>query len=243
VTAALAKAHAAAAADDHEAVLHALEPVRVIEPRDGVDEPGFWPWQHLYGGALIGIGRLAEADRFLVDHEKLAADRKRRSSIARLARVRGQLEAAAGRADSAAAAFHHGLDQLGGLSLPFETAQLQLAYGQLLRRRGQRRAAAGLLEGARNRFAALGAPPWLERCDMELTGSGLAQPRRHGFDPARLTAQELAVARRAAAGMSNREIASEMWISPKTVQFHIGNVYSKLGVRSRVQLAARLSAM
>jgi DNA-binding NarL/FixJ family response regulator len=99
------------------------------------------------------------------------------------------------------------------------------------------------LEAARGRFIALDALPHIERCDMEMTGSGLARPNKQSFDPVRLTARELAVARRAAAGMSNRDIASEMQISVKTVQFHIGNVYSKLGVRSRVQLAGRLSAI
>jgi DNA-binding CsgD family transcriptional regulator len=157
--------------------------------------------------------------------------------------VRGQLEAAAGRADLAESAFRHGLDQLGGLSLPFERALLELAYGQLMRRRGLRRAAVSQLEAARNRFAALGARPHIARCDMELTGSGLSRPTKREFDPVRLTSRELAVARRAAAGMSNRDIASEMLISVKTVQFHIGNIYSKLGVRSRVQLAARLSSI
>jgi DNA-binding NarL/FixJ family response regulator len=155
--------------------------------------------------------------------------------------VRGHLEAATGRPDLAESAFQHGLDQLSGLSLPFERAQLELAYGQLLRRRGQRRAAASQLEAARSRFVALGAHPHVERCETELTGSGLARPTKREFDPVRLTSRELTVARRAAAGMSNRDIAAEMLISVKTVQFHIGNIYSKLGVRSRVQLAARLS--
>ena len=241
VAAALAKAEYASAVADHEAVLRALEPVREIEPRDGVDEPGFWPWQHLYAEAMVNAGRLDEADKFLSPHEELANARQRRSSIARLARVRGQLEAAAGRTDAADGAFRYGLDQLSDLSLPFDRALLELAYGQLLRRRGHRRAAASHLEAARGRFAALDARPHLARCNMEMTGSGLARPTKQSFDPVRLTARELAVARRAAAGMSNREIASEMVISVKTVQFHIGNVYSKLGVRSRVQLASRLS--
>jgi DNA-binding CsgD family transcriptional regulator len=243
VTAAMAKAVFASAVGDHDAVLEAFEPVRLIEPRQGVDEPGFWPWQHLYADALVGAGRLDEAAKFLVPHEELAAARARRSWIARLARVRGQLEAAAGRADPAEAAFRYAHDQLSGLAQPFERGQLELAYGRLLRRRGRRREAVSQLDAARKRFAALGADPYVERCDIELTGSGLSRPAKRDFNPARLTSRELAVARRAAAGMSNRDMAAEMLISVKTVQFHIGNVYSKLGVRSRVQLAARLPAV
>jgi DNA-binding CsgD family transcriptional regulator len=243
VAGALAKAGLASAVGDYDTVLNALEPVRAIEPRQGIDEPGYWPWQHLYAEALVGAKRLEEAAKFLGPHEELAAARARRSCVARLARVRGQLEAAAGRMDLAELAFRHGLDQLTGLSLPFERAQLELAYAQLLRRRGHRRAAASQLEAARNRFAALGARPYVERCDVEMTGSGLGRPTKREFDPVRLTPREFAVARRAAAGVSNRDIAAEMLISVKTVQFHVGNIYAKLGVRSRVQLAARLPAI
>lgn len=240
VTAALARADLASVRGDHEEVLQALEPLLGIQPRHGVDEPGFWPWQHLYGDALVSSGRLDEAAAFLTPHEELAQERKRRSSIARLARVRGRLEAAGGRTEAADAAFRHGIDQLHGLPVPFERASLELAYGQMLRRRGHRRAATVQLEAARERFTALGARPFVERCVMELEGSGLTPTKRTNADPARLTPQELAVARLAASGLSNRDIAAEMAISAKTVQFHVSNVYAKLGVRSRLQLANRL---
>jgi DNA-binding CsgD family transcriptional regulator len=242
VAAALAKAGLASVRGDHVEVLQTLEPLLTIEPRDGIDEPGFWPWQHLYGDALVSSGRLDAAAAFLVPHEELAEERKRPSSIARLSKVRGRLEAAAGRMDAAEVAFRHGLDQqLQGRPLPFDRATLELAYGQMLRRRGHRRAATIQLEAARERFAVLGARPFVERCTLELTGTGLAPVKRTSTDPARLTPQERAVAELAATGMSNREIASEMAISAKTVQFHISNIYAKLGVRSRLQLANRLS--
>ena len=82
--------------------------------------------------------------------------------------------------------------------------------------------------------------PYVERCDLELRAGGLASVKRGSTEPARLTPQELAVARRVVAGMSNRDIATDMAISAKTVQFHIGNIYSKFGVRNRLQLANRL---
>jgi len=110
----------------------------------------------------------------------------------------------------------------------------------LLRRRGRRRAANDLLEAARATFTALGAIPFVEQCALELDGTGLAPAKRTDADPTRLTPQEQAVAARAAAGLSNRDIAGEMSISTKTVGYHLGNVYAKLGVRSRVQLAHRL---
>ena len=239
VAAGLARAQLATARGDPEAVLRAFEPVLAIRPREGVDEPGFWPWQDLYGDALVSAGRLEQAAAFLAPHEELAGQRGSRSSIARLARVRGRLEAAAGR-PGAETAFRHGLDQLERLPLPFERALLELAYGQMLRRHGQRRAAAGQLQAAHDRLTALGARPYLERCERELSACGLAPAKRNSFDPSRLTAQELAVARLVAAGMSNRQVASELFISIKTVQFHLTHIYSKLRVGSRAELAAQL---
>ena len=239
VAAALAQAHLAAARSDHDAVLRALEPVLLITPRDGVDEPGFWPWQGLYGDALVNAGRLTEADEFLRPHEDLAAARRRGSTIARLARVRGKLEAAQGHLAAAETAFQHGLTEIERLPMPFQRALLELAYGQVLRRAGQRRAAANQLQAARDRLAGLRARPYLERCERELAACGLTPAKRSDFDPSRLTAQESAVARLVALGMGNRQVASELFVSIKTVQFHLTHIYAKLGISTRAELAAQ----
>ena len=69
--------------------------------------------------------------------------------------------------------------------MPFQRALIELAYGQVLRRGGQRRAAAAQLQAARDRFAALRAAPYLERCERELRGCGLTPAKRSDFDPAR----------------------------------------------------------
>ena len=235
----LAGALVPAARGDHEGVLRALEPVVGLVERAGVDEPGFWPWQDLYADALVSAGRLGEAEGFLVPHEELAAARGRGSMVARLARVRGRLEAARGRLAAAEAAFGRAAGALEGVSSPFQWALVELAHGQVLRRVGQRRAAAERLSAARERFAGLRARPYLERCEQELAACGLAPAKRSEFDPSRLTAQELAVARLVAVGMSNRQVASELFISIKTVQFHLTHIYAKLGVSSRAELAAQ----
>jgi tetratricopeptide (TPR) repeat protein len=178
VAAALASARLAAARADAPGALAALEPVRRIEHRDGVDEPGFWPWQHMYAEALVRVGRVDEADRFLVPHEELAASRGRRSAMARLARARGRVEAAAGRPENAASVLAAGLAASEQALLPFEHAQLQLAYGQILRRGGQRRAAGALLTEASRCFVELGAEPSLDRCALELAACGLPSGSR-----------------------------------------------------------------
>ena len=123
--------------------------------------------------------------------------------------------------------------------MPFQRALLELAYGQVLRRAGQRRAAAHQLQAARDRLAGLQARPYLERCERELAACGLAPAKRSDFDPSRLTAQESAVARLVALGMGNRQVASELFVSIKTVQFHLTHIYAKLGISTRAELAAQ----
>ncbi len=239
VAAGVAGALVPAARGDHEGVLRALEPVVGLAEREGVDEPGFWLWQDVYADALVSAGRLAEAEVFLAPHEELAAVRGRGSMVARLARVRGRLEAGRGRLPAAEAAFGRAVQVLERVELPFQRALVELAYGQVLRRAGQRRAAAERLSAARERLVGLRARPWVERCEQELAACGLAPAKRSDFDPSRLTAQELAVARLVAVGMSNRQVASELFISIKTVQFHLTHIYAKLGVSSRAELAAQ----
>ena len=117
VSAGMAGALVPAARGDHEGVLRALAPVVGLAERAGVDEPGFWPWQDLYGDALVSAGRLGEAEAFLAPHEELAAARGRGSMIARLARVRGRLEAARGRLSAAEAAFGRAAESLEGVAV------------------------------------------------------------------------------------------------------------------------------
>jgi DNA-binding CsgD family transcriptional regulator/tetratricopeptide (TPR) repeat protein len=240
VAAGIARAMLATARAHYDDVLTALDPLLTMSHRQAVYEPGCWPWQDLYGDALVHLGRLEEASAFLSPHESLADQRGRHAPIARLARVRGRLEAARGDFQAAEAAFQRGLRHLQPLAIPFERALLELAYGQFLRRSGKRRAAAAQLGSAQGHFISLGARPWLERCDRELMACGLAPAKRRGRDQERLTPQELCVARLAASGLSNREVATELMLSVKTVEFHLSHAYSKLAVRSRKELASCL---
>ncbi|WP_214370551.1 ATP-binding protein [Pseudonocardia sp. H11422] len=238
----MARARVAGARGDAPAVLAALEPVLRFPHRDAVDEPGFWMWQDLYAEALVAVGRIDEADALLAPHEQRARQRGRSSSVARLARVRGQVEAAAGRRDQAEAAFARSLAMLEQVPLPFERARSELAAGQFLRRIGQRRRAADLLAAAQRGFGALGAEPFAERCAKELAASGLNPTGRLDRDRAGLTSQELVVARLAAAGRTNREMAAELVVSVKTIEYHLRNAFGKLDI-SRRQLRARLAEL
>jgi DNA-binding CsgD family transcriptional regulator len=237
---AVSRARLAESREDAGGVLAALEHVPDFPFRDAVDEPGYWSWADLYAEALVSIGRVAEADELLVPHEERAARRGRRSAMARMARARGRVEAAAGRTDRAEGAFQAALAWSAEAAFPFERAKVELAAGQFLRRAGQRRRAGDLLTSAHDTFAVLGAVPWVARSATELAGLGRSPGPRHR---ATLTSQELVVARLAAAGRTNREIAGELVVSVKTVEYHLRNAFQKLGVVRRRELAARLAEL
>jgi DNA-binding CsgD family transcriptional regulator len=246
----LAQAQVAETKADYDGVIRALMPVLRMQRGSGIDEPGFWPWQDHYANALVMVGRVEEADAFLVPHEQLAARRKHRSTLARLSYVRGRIQAAAGDLNAARSSFQGGLAQLDGLPLPFARARVKFAYGQSFRRAGKRREAAAILTEARELFAVLGAEAYVDRCSREMRASGVSSgggSGRAGTGPASpgaasgrddLTEQEKAVAALVASGLSNKEAAAELYVSVKTVQYHLTRIYSKLGITSRSGLAA-----
>ncbi|MEU5403575.1 AAA family ATPase [Streptomyces sp. NPDC005963] len=234
----LARAQVAEARGDYAQVVEALAPVVRLPDRTGIDEPGFWPWPDVYANALVMTHRIDEADAFLAPHEDLAARREHRSTQARLGLVRGRITAARGDVAAARMAFETALAHLDGLPLPYDRARVNFAYGQTLRRAGKRRDADTVLKNARDAYRALGARTYTERCDRELQAGGVSTARG-GLGPSSLTAQEQAVARLVAQGASNQRTASELFISVKTVQYHLTRIYAKLGIRSRGELAAR----
>jgi DNA-binding CsgD family transcriptional regulator len=235
---AIATAGLAAARVRPTEVLRALEPLDRIEPRDGVDDSAFLPWQHLKAHALVDAGELEEAERFIG-----AAMARRDPLLAvRLAHARGRLEFARHDGDRATATLRGARADVEALALPYEQALIDLSLGQVLRRSGERRAAATTLLAAHGRLSELGALPALQRCETELAACGLAPAARKTRDYTTLTPQELAVARLVVSGMTNREVADQLMLSTKTVEFHLSHVYAKLGIRTRSQLRARARA-
>ena len=238
VPAALARASVAEARADYAAVLRALSPLTESWAPEDIVEPGFWPWPDVYGNALVMEGRLDDAEAFLSPHEQRARDRGHRSAQARLAYVRGRLLGARGDIDAAVDVFDGALGTLADLPLLHDRARVAFAYGQTLRRAGRRRDADLVITEARDHFRALGATTYAARCERELKAGGVRAviaDRPHDA----LTPQEDAVAALVATGMTNREVAAELFLSVKTVQYHLTRVYAKLGIRSRAELAAR----
>jgi DNA-binding CsgD family transcriptional regulator len=144
-------------------------------------------------------------------------------------------DAAALGAFAAAAALHEDADD------GFESARTRLCLGERLRRAGQRSAAREPLREALAEFEALGAAPWSARAAAELRATGEVVRRRDPASLDELTPQELRVASMLAGGATTREAGAALYLSPKTIEYHLRHVYSKLGINSRAALAAALA--
>jgi DNA-binding NarL/FixJ family response regulator len=122
-------------------------------------------------------------------------------------------------------------------SQTFERARTALAYGEFLRRAQRRTEARVQLRDALATFEGLGVPLWADRARAELDATGIKPRKRDPSTLDELTPQEVRVAKLVAGGASNREVASQLFLSPKTIEYHLRNVFVKLGVSSRVELA------
>ena len=119
----------------------------------------------------------------------------------------------------------------------FDGARTHLAHGRAARRIRRWRVAREALTAAMEAFDALGSPGWAEQARTELARVGGRKPRT---DATELTQTEHQVARLAASGQTNKEIAQALFVTTHTVEAHLTNVYAKLGVRSRTELVTRL---
>jgi DNA-binding CsgD family transcriptional regulator len=118
----------------------------------------------------------------------------------------------------------------------FEQARTQLLYGVWLRRVRRKAEARTQLRAAVGSLDRIGAMPWAEQARAELTATGVTAPRPDRTGLPRLTPQELQVVRLAARGLSNRDIAAQLFLSPRTVGYHLYKAYPKLGITSRSEL-------
>jgi DNA-binding CsgD family transcriptional regulator len=127
--------------------------------------------------------------------------------------------------------------ELGAHLGPFDLARIRLLYGEHLRRNRRRSDARAQLRPALDGFERLRAERWAERARLELRATGESARKRDPSSVDQLTPQEVQISRYVAEGMSNKEIAAHLFLSPRTIDSHLRNVFSKLGVTSRTQLA------
>jgi DNA-binding CsgD family transcriptional regulator len=219
-----------------DAAIDQLEYARRRAAEAEVIEPAIARWAPDLIEAYVYAHRLEDARSELAAFEQVARRTARIGALAAAARCRG-LCASPRQYD---ASFQHALTLHAQVADPFERARTELCFGERLRRAKRRSEARRWLDQALGTFERLGARPWAERTRRELAATGeRARPRR---EPATdgLTPQELQVALTVAAGATNREAAASLFVSPKTIETHLGRVFRKLGVRSRTELAIRL---
>jgi DNA-binding CsgD family transcriptional regulator len=183
--------------------------------------------------AAVHANRRASALHQLTQLDAFAAHTGAAWAQARAAHAHGLLSDG----QIAESRFQEALDHHSRARRPFERARTELAYGELLRRTRRRVDARSHLEAALDTFERLGAAPLAERARLELRASGQAARRRDSSTLWQLTPQELQVARFVAQGLRTREVAAQLFLSPRTVEFHLRNVFAKLGITSRTQLA------
>jgi DNA-binding NarL/FixJ family response regulator len=233
---ALARAFCAHCRDDLDEVIAVLEPrLDFDEGRGAMGEVlGVAP---LLIEAYVALGRTNDAarlaDRFAAIPEP---DGRTQALIARCRALTADDDTSAVAAFRAALAAHTSASDA-----PFELARTELLFGARLRRIGQRVAARDHLRRARDRFIAMDLTLWVQRATAELAATGeTARPRRRTSEEP-LTSQETRVAILVGQGLTNREVAAALFVSPKTVEYHLSNVYRKRGLRSRSELARAMA--
>lgn len=223
---------------DPEAAILALEPVERIVRESGLGEPWLVQWAPDLIEACSRVGDVPRATEVLEVFEQQARTTGRVSALAAVARCRGSLAPDEGVDD----AFADALALHDRVPTPFERARTELAWGERLRRSGRRTEARDRLNGALQVFERLGAAAWAERARGELRASGQSVLTPEQREEDALTPQELQVAAIVAGGATNREAAAALFLSVKTIEFHLGHIYRKLGIRSRSELARVIDA-
>jgi DNA-binding CsgD family transcriptional regulator len=133
--------------------------------------------------------------------------------------------------------FHEALSHYGRAARPLDEARTQLAYGEWLRRTQRRVDARRHLRHALETFQDARVEGLADRATHELRASGETARKRDPSTLVKLTPMELKIAQLVSSGLSNKDVAAQIWVSPRTVAFHLRNIFSKAGVTSRGALA------
>ena len=211
-----------------------LAPAHVTLRDMGINEPGRFLFLPDEIEALIQLNRLDEARRWTDWLAARGTALDRAWAIATAARCRGLLLEASGQ--DAEPEFDAALREHDRQPIPFDRARTLCSYGAYLRRRRRKAAAHEALDEAAEVFRGLGAQLWTARARREL-----AQIGGRATAAKTLTPTERQIADRVASGRSNTEVARELFLSPKTIEWNLSKIYRKLDVRSRAELAAKLA--
>lgn len=201
-------------------------------------EPGVLPWPADIVEAYALAGERERAVEALEWLRERAAATDRAWAHGAVARLDGVLTAD----EDYGPHFEEAIRWFSQLPAPFDRARTHLWFGRRLRRSGLRTRARSELHEALRIFDQLGSPPWAEQARTELQALGDRAPAP-GIEDAtpNLTPQEVCVADGVTQGLTNKEIAAQLFLTPKTIEWHLRRIYRKLGIRSRVQLAQWMS--
>ena len=217
------------------AVLHLSRAVELAESF-GIREPAVYRLHADLIEALIATGELDRAEAVLRELEQRAKATRIPWSLATGARCRGLLLAARGELDAAERSLESALTEHEQLPMPFERGRTLLVLGLLQRRRNERRRAHDSLTQALAIFEQLGAQLWVARTQRELRPLGGRPTSSEALTPG-----EQRVAELAASGLTNRQVAAALSISPKTVESNLARAYRKLDISSRAELGAHVA--
>ena len=201
---------------------------------------GFWEWslaELVEAGVRCGqTGRASEALQQLAETARASGTDW---ALGMEARSRAQLS----EGDTAENLYAEAIERLGRTRVRLDLARARLLYGEWLRREGRRVDAREQLRAAHQMLTAMGVEGFAERARRELAVTGETVPKQHYAEPREeLTVQETQIARLAGDGRTNPEIGAELFISPRTVEWHLHKVYPNLGISSRRQLHEALSS-
>ena len=204
----------------------------------GRRNPGYFPWRSTAAAALVPLGRRDEA-------ATLARDEYVQAELTGVPGARGRALgtlAAAQRGDDAVATATAAVELSAGSPLVLDAAEARIVLGRALRLVGRREQAREPLRQALDTATRIDAQPMAERARHELLATG-ARPRRPALrGVAALTPTELRVASLAAQGLTNRQLAHTLYVSPKTIETHLAAAYRKLGVAGKADLPTVLAA-
>lgn len=224
---------------DYEAAATRLAPAAASAVSEGLPEPG--ANGELFTGdaaeALIGTSRIEEAEALVSLLEERGAALDRVWAICVSARCRALILAAQGEVEEAEHAVERALVEHERLPMAIERARSLLVLGRIRRRLRKRSAAKQALDEALEIFEGAESLRWADQARSEIEAIGL-RPAASGDE---LTPAEERVARLAADGRSNKEVAAALVVSPKTVEAHLGRIYRKLGIRRRSELSALMA--
>jgi DNA-binding CsgD family transcriptional regulator len=198
-----------------------------------VPNPAIVPWVYDLVEAYLRDGRTVEAEELLAEYTPAEGELWAQAAAAR---CRAMLAPP----DDLEIAFQVALDAPACAAMPFERARTELGLGERLRRARQRSQARIHLHQALEIFERLGAGPWTQRARSELRACG-ETVRQDDAAVQRLTPQELQVALTVGRGASNHEAAAALFLSKKTIEYHLSNIYRKTNIRSRAELATIVS--